>query len=479
VIDTLVVLTPLRLAVAPTSHVDSVDVGAVTAASDSSAVSLTGAGADTTAWSAVTAIWTWITITTNADTGSGQVRWDRDPTGLAAGVYVDTITVTADGAIDSPAWIIDSLVLVPPLTLAVVPTGRTDSAIVGTTSTLPDSADVLLTGTGAATATWSTTHGEAAWVSVTTAGGTGSGVVHWVRDPTALTVGTYVDTISVTAPGAIGSPATVVDTLVILIGAATAALDPVGTRDSLSIGTTAFQPDSATLTLTGGAADTTQWTATNGAASWLTLTTTSGTGSGTVRWQRSAVGLGLGISVDTITVITSAGERAVLVDSLEIIPAPLTVSAPSRTGSAVSGAVISQADSALLTFRGVGNTDVTWTATHGDGTWLTLTTASGTGDGTVRWVRDPSGLRPGVYVDTVLVTTSRNDSALVVDTLTLTAPLVAEDCAAAELLGTNCLDDVQRRYLDLTGNADAVYNLGDLVALLRRAGAAVSEDRRR
>jgi hypothetical protein len=217
------------------------------------------------------------------------------------------------------------------------------------------------------------------------------------------------------------------------------------------------------LSLSGPAADTTQWTAGNGAA-WLTLTTTSGTGSGTVRWQRSAVGLGLGINVDTITVITSAGERGTLVDSLVIIPVPLTVNAPSRAGSAVSGTIITLPDSVLLTLRGVGNADATWAATHGGGTWLTLTTASGTGDGTVRWVRDPAGLR--------------SDVAIVIDTLTLTAPLVAEECAAAELLGTSCLDDVQRRYLDLSGNADAVYNLGDLVALLRRAGAPVSEEDR-
>jgi hypothetical protein len=52
-----------------------------------------------------------------------------------------------------------------------------------------------------------------AWTTLTTSSGTGSGRVRWSRDASGLAVGTYVDTITVTASGATGSPAILVDTL--------------------------------------------------------------------------------------------------------------------------------------------------------------------------------------------------------------------------------------------------------------------------
>ncbi len=107
---------------------------------------------------------------------------------------------------------------VPPavLTLAVSPAGRHASVASGSTTPVPDSTDVLLTGPGASAATWNVTHsGQATWVTLTAASGTGSGTIRWTRDPTGLPDGSYVDTLTVTVAGASGSPARVVDTLVI------------------------------------------------------------------------------------------------------------------------------------------------------------------------------------------------------------------------------------------------------------------------
>ncbi len=46
-----------------------------------------------------------------------MVRWSRDPSGLSAGTFVDTITVTAAGASGSPATVIDTLVVVAQIAL--------------------------------------------------------------------------------------------------------------------------------------------------------------------------------------------------------------------------------------------------------------------------------------------------------------------------------------------------------------------------
>jgi hypothetical protein len=478
VIDSLVVVAPIVLTVVPTSRSDSTVVGTTVPLPDSADVVLTGSNAGAASWTATHGAATWLTITTGAGTGSGVMRWERDPSSLTVGVYTDTVTVTAAGADGSPAILVDSLVVLPPLTLALTPTVRLDTATAGDTVPRPDSAFVELTGAGNATAAWSAAHGSAAWVTLTLAAGVGSGTTRWTRKPAGLSPGWYVDTVTVTSAGALGSPAMLVDSLLVQPGPAAIALVPEGTRDSISIGDTSPLADSASVELTGAVADTTQWTAAHGGSPWLTLTTAAGTGPGTVRWQRSATGLPLGRFVDTITVATSSARTAMLIDTVEIIPPPLTLSASSRRGTATAGSIGTEADSIRLTLRGVGNTVATWTATHGGGSWLALTAAAGTGDGTVRWTRDPAGLRPGFYVDTVTMTTSRNDVGVVVDTLTLTAPTVVVDCAARELLGTACLNDVRRRYLDLDGNADGTYNLGDLIAQLQRSAAAVAGGRR-
>lgn len=363
------------------------------------------------------------------------------------------------------------------LTLAVVDDGAaSDTVPVGTTSARADSATVILSGTDAATSTWSATHTAAAWVTLTNAAGTGTGRLRWTRNPTGLAAGVYVDTITVTVPGAIDSPWLLVDSLVVQT-ALTVALTPTGRAASVLQGTTTTIPDSASLSLEGWGADTTQWTATR-VSGWLTLVTAAGTGPGTIQWTRDPTALAVGTYVDTIRVATSQGPFADLYDTLEVVPLPLVLEPASRRDTADAGSVTVVPDSATVTLQGPGSDTTSWTATHGARAWLTLTSAGGAGSGTVRWTRNPTGLLPGTYVDTIRISTSRADTALVIDAFVLVAPSVTASCAASDLLTPGCLSDVERRYLDLTGNADGTYNLGDLVALRKRGGGVSVTERR-
>ncbi len=65
-------------------------------------------------------------------------------------------------------------------------------------------------------------HGAATWLSLLKQNGVASSSITWTRSAAQLGAGTFVDTITVTAPGAIGSPAVVIDSLVV---AAPIALD--------------------------------------------------------------------------------------------------------------------------------------------------------------------------------------------------------------------------------------------------------------
>ncbi|HRP06982.1 MAG TPA: hypothetical protein PLL69_00710, partial [Gemmatimonadales bacterium] len=255
------------------------------------------------------------------------------------------------------------------------------------------------------------------WTTLTTSSGTGNGTVAWNRSTVGLAPGTYVDTITVTSSGADGSPARVIDTLIITTAPVplTLAVSP-GSRSTSAQQGTAAAGASAVVTLTGDGAATTAWTASS-KKNWTTLAPASGTGSGTVAWSRSTAGLAPGIHVDTVTVI-AAGLTAEVIDSLIITPVPvpvaLAVSPGSRSTSAVQGTAAA-GGSASVTLTGDGAATTAWTAAKKK-SWTTLTISTGTGNGTVAWNRSTAGLAAGIYVDTITVTAA-GQVAWVIDSI--------------------------------------------------------------
>src|SRR5690606_36918948 len=265
------------------------------------------------------------------------------------------------------------------------------------------------------------------WTNLTVANGTGNGTVSWTRNTSGLTPGVYVDTITVTASGANGSPARVIDTLVITAIPVPLAISVSPSSRSVSAQQgTAAPSGEATVSLTGDGASTKSWSAAK-KKSWTTLVTASGTGSGTVAWTRNTSGLTPGVYVDTITVTASGanGSPARVIDTLVItaIPVPLaiSVSPSSRSVSAQQGTAAPSGE-ANVSLTGDGAATKSWTAAKRK-SWTNLTVANGTGNGTVSWTRNTSGLTPGVYVDTITVTASgaNGSPARVIDTLVITA----------------------------------------------------------
>jgi hypothetical protein len=205
---------PLVLAVNPASRRATAQPG-TPAPGDNATLSLSGDHAAATSWSAQNRH-PWLTLLAGSGTGSGTLTWMRNMAGLVAGIYVDTITVTAPGAIGSPAAVIDSLVVTTApvsLSLTVSPHSVNTTAAAGAAAP-GASATVTVAGDNAAGTPWTATSRKA-WTTLTVASGTGSGLLAWSHSSTGLAAGIYVDTITVTATGATGSPAIVLDTLVI------------------------------------------------------------------------------------------------------------------------------------------------------------------------------------------------------------------------------------------------------------------------
>ena len=409
---------PLTLAVSPASRSVSAQVGAAVAGSNAT-VTLAGDNSSTTAWTAAKRK-SWTTLTTASGTGSGTVAWSRSTAGLAAGTYVDTITVSATGV--ASRTVIDSLIITAapvPLTLAVSPASRSVTAQVGT-AVAGSNATVTLAGDNSSTTAW-TAAKRKSWTTLTTGSGTGSGTVAWSRSTSGLAAGTYVDTITVSVAGV--TPRIVIDSLAVTAAPVplTLAVSPASRSVTAQVGT-AVGGSNATVTLAGDNSGTTAWTATK-LKSWTTLTTGSGTGSGTVAWSRSTSGLSAGTYVDTITVSAAGVASRTVIDSLVVTAAPvpltLAVSPGSRSVSAQVGAAVAGSN-ATVTLSGDNNSATAWTAAKRK-SWTTLTTGSGTGSGTVAWNRSTAGLAAGTYVDTITVSVVGLTPRIVIDSLVVTA----------------------------------------------------------
>jgi hypothetical protein len=199
-----------------------------------------------------------------------------------------------------------------------------------------------------------------------------------------------------------------------------------------------------------------------------------------VRWTRTPTGLPVGVHHDTIVVTApgATGSPALIADSLVINPA-LVLSPAGRRDELVSGSPTGVTASAQLTILGDATGSIAWSASHGAAPWLTLNATSGQGGATLSWTKSAMNLRDAVYIDTITITAPSAPTLLLVDTLVVVAPAVTRACVTDHLLGAPCLDATQLRWLDLAGNRDGVYNLGDLLAYLARPGVARSNIRGR
>ena len=345
----------------------------------SATVTMSGVDGWWQAWSA-TARSSWLSLAGKSGTGTGTITWSHDASALAAGVYVDTITVSAAaGVTGSPALIIDTLhvtAAVTPLVLAISPIARSATAVQG--SAAPgDNATITVTGTGAASANWTATR-HSSWLTLTNPNGTGPGVLSWTRNTAGLNTGLYVDTIAVTIAGASGSPATIYDSLRVtaIVSPLVVAVSPVA-RSATAVQGSAAPGDNATITVAGTGAASANWTATRH-SSWLTLTNPNGTGTGVLSWTRNTAGLTTGLYVDTIavTMAGASGSPATIYDSLRITPvvinAALSVSPAGRSTTVPQGGAAA-ASSSNVTLTGTDGWWTAWTATRRS-QWLTLGT---------------------------------------------------------------------------------------------------------
>ncbi|MDE2806334.1 MAG: hypothetical protein OXN18_14430 [Gemmatimonadota bacterium] len=167
---------------------------------DSVAVDFEGPQAATAAWTASHPGRTsWLELIDTSGVGSAVVRWTIDPDSLPEGIHVDSLVVVAPLATGSPATLMYSLSVEPPLSL---PALRLTSAygVSGWSFVTLDSLPSGLTRFGAASAAWTASSGSE-WLTLEQTAGDSEIPVVWSRSSEALDPGMHEDTIVIRVPG--------------------------------------------------------------------------------------------------------------------------------------------------------------------------------------------------------------------------------------------------------------------------------------
>lgn len=269
---------------------------------------------------------------------------------------------------------------------------------------------------------------EPASANYDAAGGTGSSAVTLNGAGCGWTATTTDPWISITSGSGFGN-GTVQYSVAANTGAArTGSISVSGTGGGLSISIaqaasgecaiTGINPTSATASAAGGPGSfavtvsnaTCTWSASTSDA-WITLTTGSGTGDGNV-----AYAIAENTSTDARTGTISVGGFAFTVTQSGVPCAVTAINPTSASASAAGGP-----GSFAVTTNGA---TCAWSATTGDA-WITLTTASGTGNGTV-----------GYTVAENTVTIARTGT-ITVEGLTFTVTQDGAACAVVEISPTS------------------------------------------
>jgi hypothetical protein len=176
-------------------------VGGTNPSAQTIAVSNVGGG--TLSWAASDNA-AWLTLSPVSGTNSGIVTASVNLTGLAAGTYNATVTVTASGV---PAKTLPVTLTVTATTAGATigfsPTSLTFTGIVGGTN--PAAKPISISNTGGGTLSW-TASDNAAWLTLSPASGSNSGTVTASVNMTGLAAGTYNGIITVTASGSTNTP---------------------------------------------------------------------------------------------------------------------------------------------------------------------------------------------------------------------------------------------------------------------------------
>lgn len=265
------------------------------------------------------------------------------------------------------------------------------------------------------------------WLTVSLASGTGNGTLAVAANTAGLAAGTYSGAITVAAAGATGSPQTINVTFAVAAAVVPPSLGVSPTALTFTAAQGGSNPAAQSIAIANNGGGTLSWTAASN-QSWLTVSAASGTGAGTIFVNANTAAMAAGTYTGVVTVAAVGATNAPqnIGVTLTVTAAPSLHATPATlTFTAAAGASNPAAQSISIANAGGGT--LSWTAAKTQ-TWLSLSTASGTGAGTISVQPAVGSLAAGTYTDTISISapgaTPSTATVAVTFTVTAAAPTV-------------------------------------------------------
>jgi hypothetical protein len=378
---------------------------------------------------------TWLAATPGSGASPGSAGVSVDATGLTAGTYTGSVSITATGAGNTP--------LVVPVRLTVTGGALPNLSVSPTTlsftyqigGTIPAAQTISVT-SDASGLSYTASASGGSWLTALPVSGTTPGSISVLISPEGLTAGVYSGDVIVQATGA-GNPPQIVTASLTVIDPTAPQL--TATPSSLTfdheIGTPAPAAQSISI---GTSASVLSYIVSASAGVWLAVTAASGTTPGAASVSVDVTGLAAGTYTGWVSITANgAGNTPLMVPvSLNVVTRgrprlatkstlAVTGALPNLTVSPFSLSFIYQIGGATPAAQTVSaaasdGSALSYTASASGDSWLTALPVNGTTPGSVSVSISPQGLAAGVYTGHVIFASSGAANLPQVVTVSLT-----------------------------------------------------------
>jgi uncharacterized protein (TIGR03437 family) len=378
----------------PTSLAFSYQTGGSAPASQS--LHISASGSVTLNVNAAASGGNWLSVSPAIASTPSDLTISVNPTGLSAGTYNGSITVSSLNASNNLSVPVTLSVSSQPL-LSVTPTTLTFPYQLG--SPTPSPQILSISGTGSSSLSYTVVAAGGGWLSAGPAGGNTPGSVTVSVNPSGLSSNTYNGTITITAAGAENSPV-VVQVVLQVAAQTTITVSPSQLQFLYQVSGTApaSQPISVTSVPVGVAI-----TATASGGNWLSVGPSSAVAPAAIGVSVNPAGLSPGTYSGTVSISGSGAAnnpQTVAVTFLVSAPSSLTATPGSLTFTAPSGSTPPASQTVAIASKAAAQNFTVAASVP----WLSATPASGGTPAKLTVSVNPSGLASGSYTGVLTVT---------------------------------------------------------------------------
>lgn len=405
-------VTPVpTISVNPSSLTFNFQLGGTAPASQGLDVSATNGPVSFTAGASTMSGGDWLSVMAASGDTPQTLSVSVDTSGLAAGSYGGTVTVSADDASNSPRAIPVTLNVSEAPVLNVAPSQLTFSHQIGESA--PAAQMVNVTGSEPLTYTVAASGGN--WLSVSSMSGDTPGSLNVLVNPAGLAAGTYDGVVSIASADAGNSPQTVA--VALNVTAQPLSVTPTQLSFSHQLGTAA-PPFQVIQVFSEG---TSSFSVSTSGGPWLSATPESGTTPETLTVTVDPSGLEPGTYDGGVTVTQDGGSPTLVGVLLTVSSSPLLTAVP--VGLSFTYYVNGEMPTPrMVSLSATEATSFAATASGAD--WLGVGSDGDTTPASLTVMVDPMGLDPGEYLGEITVTAEAAGNSPVVIPVALNVILV-------------------------------------------------------